>query len=646
MPKKSYSITQLSIATAILLFVSVFSYMNIYRMQETMRMINHTNIIKLQMQQLLSDFSSTAIGQRGYVFTGEADFLKQYNDGKDSIHKRLDKIRALTANNARQAENTRILEAYSKKRIAYMDGQVNVSTKVIDKKLWQQSRDFYVMIKKQIDIMTEAEDHLLSERMAYLKKQETLLPIFVILLVTGSIFTLGIGIYLLSKEIKISSELKTELDNTSEELHRSNMEIAISNFNRNLLEEVAQKFSDYTVYNEFFELLAQHLADITKIDCVLIGKNIAKEGEPPHIRTLALSIKGETVENITYPAAGNPSEKILQGNIYTCIDNCDTLFPNSNVLKILKARSYIGYPIFNMHNTAVGFIAVMQQESIKEIETVTSILKIAAKRAELEFMRLDNEDKLSKQNVSLEEKNTSLSKMNKELESFTYISSHDLQEPLRKIQIFISRILENDYDKLSENGKHYMTRTQDAASRLQRLVQDLLAYSRLKQNAMETEKISLREFIAKIREELQEELATRNASLTFSGEETVRVVPSQFNQLLNNLIYNSLKFSAPGRNPLIEINNTTVKGNQIKEDLAVPDTVYNKITVRDNGIGFDTRYKDRIFELFQRVHNESEYKGTGIGLSIVKKIIDNHDGFITADSKEDVGTVFTIYLPA
>ncbi|MCF6132227.1 sensor histidine kinase [Flavobacterium wongokense] len=252
---------------------------------------------------------------------------------------------------------------------------------------------------------------------------------------------------------------------------------------------------------------------------------------------------------------------------------------------------------------------------------------------------------LAFQNVEKEKRAAELMIANKELESFTFISSHDLQEPLRKIQAFSSRILAEEHSNLSVKGKYYFERTQNSALHMQNLINDLLAYSRTTVTERKFEKCSLNKIIREAMAALKEEMQHKGANIEMGELHEACIIPFQFRQLIQNLIANSLKFSRTEAPPHI-----TIKSDYIKYDASNPDRFpmqadYYHISVADNGIGFSPEYKDRIFEIFQRLHLKETYDGTGIGLTIVKKIVENHNGIITATGEPGKGCTFDIYIP-
>lgn len=258
------------------------------------------------------------------------------------------------------------------------------------------------------------------------------------------------------------------------------------------------------------------------------------------------------------------------------------------------------------------------------------------------------DDKLKLNGLELQQKNIELEKMNKELQSFTYISSHDLQEPLRKIQTFASLIMEKESHNLSDSGKDKFKRMQNAAQRMQALINDLLSYSRTNIQEIKFEKTDLNQIIKEVKEDLREELEQKNALIEndeICDEISIDIIPFQFRQLIYNLISNSIKFSKPDTSLHIKIKCEIAKGDTFSNDKLSGETEYCHIGISDNGIGFEQEYGEKIFEVFQRLHGRSEYAGTGIGLAIVKKIVENHNGIITAEGKHNEGATFDIYIP-
>ena len=255
------------------------------------------------------------------------------------------------------------------------------------------------------------------------------------------------------------------------------------------------------------------------------------------------------------------------------------------------------------------------------------------------------EKQVSERTAELARKNVDLEKMNKELQSFAYISSHDLQEPLRKIQTFSSRIMDKELESLSERGKDYLIRMQNAANRMQTLIEDLLAYSRTSTGEQKFKKMKLSDVVAEVAEDLKEELEQKDAQLEVNAPCEVDIIHFQFRQLLINLIGNSLKFVKNDINPVIKISSIRKKGVDFNNERLAKDKYYCRVRVEDNGIGFEPKHAELIFELFQRLYGKSEYKGTGIGLAIVKKIVENHNGIVIAGGQKNQGATFDIYLP-
>lgn len=232
---------------------------------------------------------------------------------------------------------------------------------------------------------------------------------------------------------------------------------------------------------------------------------------------------------------------------------------------------------------------------------------------------------------------------NKELESFNYVASHDLQEPLRKIQTFIHLIERNDFD--SDLSKGYFKKIYLASQRMGELIRSVLSYSRLSENGENLQLVDLNKVIDDIRVDFELAIEEKQAAVVCENLPVLRANVLQMNQLFSNLISNSLKFS--NGKPEIRITSRREAGRDIPLAGTEPrEGDYYHITIRDNGIGFEPEFSEKIFALFQRLHRRQEYAGTGIGLSIVKKIIEQHNGFVSAESHPGEGAVFHLWLPA
>jgi hypothetical protein len=238
---------------------------------------------------------------------------------------------------------------------------------------------------------------------------------------------------------------------------------------------------------------------------------------------------------------------------------------------------------------------------------------------------------------------------NKELEQFAFIASHDLQEPLRKIQTFVDLIIENE-PNLSNKSKDYFLRMQVSARRMKTLIQDLLDYSRTNILERRFEKIHLNEIVNDVKNELEQLIKEKKATINTPHLTLAFINPSLFRQVFNNLVSNALKFSKKEIFPVITISSNIAKGKLLQKQnnglkSLNPEQLYTHIKVADNGIGFDSQFKEKMFEMFQRLHVKEYPEGTGVGLAIVKKIIEHHNGTIIAAGEVDRGASFEIYVP-
>ena len=230
---------------------------------------------------------------------------------------------------------------------------------------------------------------------------------------------------------------------------------------------------------------------------------------------------------------------------------------------------------------------------------------------------------------------------NRELQEFAYVASHDLQEPLRKIEAFSDRLIRKYGKTLPEDGQMFVDRMQNAAGRMRQLITALLSYSRVTTKTNELAKVDLNLALKEVLSDLQIRIEEAKAEVRFGELPVIEADPTQIRQLLQNLLSNALKFRKADQTPVIEVAAST-RPSSMPLDFPQGEI---ELTIRDNGIGFDNAYKDQIFKIFQRLHGRMEYEGTGIGLATCRKIVDRHSGTIDADGRPGIGTTFTVVLP-
>lgn len=274
-------------------------------------------------------------------------------------------------------------------------------------------------------------------------------------------------------------------------------------------------------------------------------------------------------------------------------------------------------------------VVFLTDENDRPTQIVGAALDIS-KRKEMEKTLLQNSFLLKQSNASLEE--------------FAYVASHDLKEPLRKISTFGERLAATQADNLGAEGKLYLTKIIDASQRMQTMISDLLSISLISGNKS-YERYSLQKVLEETLQTLEYKIEQKNALVESDGLPEVYIVPSQFRQLFQNLIANSLKFIREGVRPHITISHKYLAPDEVRQYVLQKAERYLQVELQDNGIGFENEFAGKIFLIFQRLHGRSEYEGSGIGLAICKKIVEHHGGIIFATGEPGRGAKFTVILP-
>lgn len=302
------------------------------------------------------------------------------------------------------------------------------------------------------------------------------------------------------------------------------------------------------------------------------------------------------------------------------------------------SASWLGVPL-RTPNATIGALVVKNYVdskafSPKDVEFLTSV----GSQVAMTIQRKIAQDRLEKTAAML-------SQSNRELQDFASVASHDLQEPLRKIQAFGDRLKTKCGEQLTGDGQDYLERMLNAAKRMQTLINDLLTFSRVTTKAQPFSKVDLAVVAREVLSDLEVRIEQTGGTVEVLDLPVIEADPLQIRQLFQNLIANALKFRKPNEPPVVRIsaqsNSLRVEG--ISWSLESPDVL--ELQIADNGIGFDEKYLDRIFTVFQRLHGRSAYEGTGVGLAVCRRIVERHGGSITAKSQPDHGATFIVKLP-
>lgn len=257
--------------------------------------------------------------------------------------------------------------------------------------------------------------------------------------------------------------------------------------------------------------------------------------------------------------------------------------------------------------------------------------------------RKASEEKVKHLNRQLLENIASLEQANKDLDRFAFMASHDLQEPLRKIRMFSDRLALKYSELMDDDGKTNIQRIHKAAERMQNLITDILTFSKISVDTPSFVDCDMNVILEEVMTDLDEEVKAKNGKIIVDKLPTLSVNPSLIKPLFHNLIGNALKYSKKDTTPVVKINSEI--SPQLNGKSSVGSVKYCRIFIQDNGIGFDQKYAEEIFGMFKRLHHNSEFQGTGIGLALCKKIVEQHKGYISARSKINEGSTFIVSLP-
>ncbi len=576
------------VSAFIILLIGGVTYRYMEDLSESSEILTQTYKINGKLEQVLSYLKDAETGQRGFIITNNPLFLVPYTSGRENINNNFSDLKELTNNNQKQQNNLKELNELINNRMESFQKSFRFSS--VGNYENQNFKENFLDGKKLMDSvrfkvkeMIDFENNQLIQRQATFDTNLKFTPLYLYL---GVLVSLVLMFIAYTKIFSDLNKLKTSNDQL-EIFKESTSQSQIISHHGNWIWNIDENTFIYS--NNIYRLL----------------------GEEPQSFTATL----ENFLSFVHPEDVDKFQKEMEIMIQD------------------HALPFIYYRI------------VQKNGVIKNFKSYGKVFKNSEGKRQLIGTTSDITDEIEHFRV-IEERNLELERNNKELVAFNYFASHDLQEPLRKIQTFLSRLEEKEANTLSDSGLTYIDRIKEASGRMRLLIDDLLQFSRTNKIDKVFEDSDLNLLLEGAKQDLAIVIYEEKAIIKADVFPIIKVIPFQIQQLLYNLIGNSLKYKEKDRIPKINITYSIINASEEPEIIKPLKKQYHKITFTDNGIGFDNEYAQKIFVLFNRLHNKNEYSGTGIGLSICKKIVENHQGFISAHGIPNIGATFTVYLPA
>lgn len=569
------------IAFFILIFLASITYRHIKELDKISDSITNTYEISIELGQLISFIKDAETGHRGYIITNDSIYLEPFIDARKNVNHSFRNLNNIIQDDAKKQVQLKRIYDLVDKRFSYFKNHFSNKKEFNDD--FRNGKLVMDSLRMELNNMLNTENRLLDSKGKLYRYNNSNTPLIVFSTFLISILILGLGYLRIIKNYN--------------DLINQNIQLKI-------FDESSKQAEILGKYGSWLFNLEDKTFNYSDNQFRLLGS------EPKSFQP--------AFENLLDTVHPDDREILIQA------------FQQAEQNELLPLIHY----------------RIVKKDSL-EIRHFRTTAKIFIDRLGNKNMIGTTQDISEDFNKSqlIELRNKELELNNKELMEFNHVASHDLQEPLRKIQTFISRIEYREKDNLSETAQSYFEKIQEASNRMRILIDDLLQYSRTSRSEKTFEITDLNTIASNAINELSENIEEKKAQIHFEKLHQLHGIPFQLQQLFINIIGNSLKYSKPDEAPLIHITSKKVKASKTPKLNDHSKKEYIKITFQDNGLGFEQKYAEKIFQLFNRLHGKKEFPGTGVGLAICKKIVENHKGYIFAKGKPNEGALFEIYLP-
>lgn len=589
----------------VLIFISLMTYRNLNNYINEVKLVRHSSVVFRLVENVLSAVKDAETGHRGFQLTKDSSYLEPYHASIRELPDMLRDLDSLVQDNFLQSRHVDTLQLLINDQyllISRILSNAERSSLYMDRyesKLLKDGKENMTRIRNVISRIRSVEEELYTNRIATEEGYRNIAPFSLLAFSIISVF--GVAF--------LFSRVMGALD------QKRMAEIGLKENLKTLEREVSEK--------QFAQRTIQNILDHS-LDGIMAFSSVRDEqGEIVDFQwLLANFISAQTLGRGKGDLAGK------------------------RLLDVVPDAKKSG--LFQIYKGVVDTSVSQQFE--REFDFSGEVRWFYMAAVKLDDGLIVTYTDVTEKNVAesrLTQYAEELKRSNQDLEQFAYVASHDLQEPLRKIRAFGDRLAARYEDKLDEVGVEYISRMQQASARMQKLIEDLLSFSRISSGHDQFARVDLTAVVNEVVDDIEGQILREKAKVGVREIAEITGDRGQIRRLFQNLISNAIKFHKPGALPVVEIFGNVVTGTEAEKEFGFPlsESSYVRIVVKDNGIGFDEKYAEKIFNIFQRLQGRAEYEGTGIGLAICRKIMSNHRGYIRAQSVINEGSEFILIFP-